>query len=593
MAVKQLKGGEYLIVNMPCESVFTPEDFSDEQKQFAETTELFAKNEIVPNLEEIDRQNFDLVIAGMRKCGELGLLMMDAPVAYGGLDLDITSSMLVIEKMAVTGAFTLAYGVHTGLGSLPLIYYGTHEQKEKYLGKLISGEWLASYCLTEPGSGSDALGAQSSAVLSEDGSHYILNGTKQFITNGGIASLFTIFAKIDKEHFTAFLVERDFEGLIVGPEEKKLGFKGSSTTPVILENCKVPAENLLGETGQGPKIAFNCLNIGRLKLGAGVTGAAKVALETGIAYANERVQFKKKISSFGAIKEKIADLTADVFVSESLVYRLAGLLDENLATIPKNIDDYYVFYQKGIQEYAAECSIAKVFCSEVLDRTVDEILQIHGGYGYVSDYPAEGYYRDARLHRIVEGTNEINRLLIPGIILRKAVKGELPLQAEAKDAFEPLTTPSIEELIEAVPFATEKTLIANLKTLFLILTGIAVQKFMDKISKEQEVLIALADIAIQIFALESAVLRAEKSLSRYSTRKQKLAGAAVKVFAFSASESAGSAARKAAFYIEESDTLSMLLSGVRRFSKFDASGLLAAKRLLADASCEEGKYMFC
>lgn len=593
MAVKQLKGGEYLIVNMPCESVFTPEDFSDEQKQFVETTELFAKNEIVPNLEEIDRQNFDLVIAGMRKCGELGLLMMDAPVAYGGLDLDKTSSMLVTEKMAVTGAFTLAYGVHTGLGSLPLIYYGTHEQKEKYLGKLISGEWLAAYCLTEPGSGSDALGAQSSAVLSEDGSHYILNGTKQFITNGGIASLFTIFAKIDKEHFTAFLVERDFEGLIVGPEEKKLGLKGSSTTPVILENCKVPAENLLGETGQGHKIAFNCLNIGRLKLGAGVTGAAKVALETGIAYANERVQFKKKISSFGAIKEKIADLTADVFVSESLVYRLAGLLDENLATIPRNIGDYYVVYQKGIQEYAAECSIAKVFCSEVLDRTVDEILQIHGGYGYVSDYPAERYYRDARIHRIVEGTNEINRLLIPGIILRKAVKGELPLQAEARDAFESLTTPSIEELTEAVPFAAEKTLIANLKTLFLILAGIAVQKFMDKISQEQEVMIALADIAIQIFALESAVLRAEKSLSRYSTRKQKLAEAAVKVFAFSASESAGSAARKAAFYIEESDTLSMLLSGVRRFSKFDASGLLAAKRLLAEASCEKEKYIFC
>ena len=503
MAVKQLKGGEYLIVNMPCESVFTPEDFSDEQKQFGETTELFAKKEIVPNLEEIDRQNFDLVIAGMRKCGELGLLMMDAPVDYGGLDLDKASSMIVIEKMAVTGSFAISYGVHTGLGSLPLIYYGTHEQKEKYLGKLISGEWLAAYCLTEPGSGSDALGAQSSAVLSEDGSHYVLNGTKQFITNGGIASLFTIFVKIDKEHFTAFLVERDFEGLIVGPEEKKLGLKGSSTTPVILENCKVPAENLLGEIGRGHKIAFNILNVGRFKLGAGVTGAAKVALETGIAYANDRVQFNKKISSFGAIKEKIANLTVDIFVSESLVYRLAGLLDDNLAMIPKNIDDYYVLYQKGIEEYAAECSIAKVFCSEVLDRTVDEILQIHGGYGYVSDYPAERYYRDARIQRIWEGTNEINRLLIPGVILSRAVKGELPLQAEARDAFESLTTPSIEESTEAVPFATEKTLIANLKTLFLILAGIGVQKFMDTISEEQEIMIALADIAIQIFALES------------------------------------------------------------------------------------------
>jgi len=593
MAATQLKGCEYLLVNMPCESVFTPEDFSDEQKQLAETTDLFAKNEIVPNLEEIDRQNFELVITAMRKCGELGLLMMDAPVAYGGLELDKTSSMLVMEKMAVTGAFTLSYGVQTGLGSLPLIYYGTREQKEKYLGKLISGEWLSAYCLTEPGSGSDALGAQSSAVLSEDGSHYILNGTKQFITNGGLASLFTIFAKINKEHFTAFLVEKDFEGLSIGAEEKKLGLKGSSTTPVILENCKVPAENVLGEPGQGHKIAFNCLNIGRLKLGAGVTGAAKVALETGIAYANDRVQFKRKISAFGAIKEKLADLTADVFVAESLVYRLAGLLDDKLATIPKNRDNYYVFYQKGIQEYAAECSIAKVFCSEVLGKTVDEILQIHGGYGYVSDYPAERYYRDARIHRIVEGTNEINRLLIPGIILRKGVKEELPLQAEARVALESLSTSAINKYTEAVPFASEKTLIAHLKTLFLVFAGVSVQKFMDKISQEQELLIALADIAIQIFALESAVLRAEKSLSRFSTRKQKLAEAAVKIFAFSASESTGSAARKAAFYIEESDALSMLLSDVRRFSQFDASGLLAAKRLLADASCEEGKYMFC
>jgi len=593
MAIKQLKGGEYLIVNMPYQRVFTPEDFSDEQKQFGETTELFVKNEILPNLEEIDRQNFDLVIEGMRKCGELGLLMIETPEAYGGLDLDKASSMIVIEKMAMAGAFSCSYGAHTGLGSLPLIYYGTHEQKEQYLGKLISSEWIAAYCLTEPGSGSDALGAQSSAVLSEDGSHYILNGTKQFITNGGLANLFTIFAKIDNVHFTAFLVERGFEGLIVGPEEKKLGIKGSSTTPVILENCRVPVENLLGEIGQGHKIAFNVLNIGRFKLGAGVTGAAKVALETGIAYANERVQFKKKISSFGAIKEKIANLTADVFVSESLVYRLAGLLDENLATIPKNTDNYNVLYQKGIEEYAAECSISKVFCSEVLSRTVDEVLQIYGGYGYVSDYPAERYYRDARIHRIVEGTNEVNRLLIPGIILRKAMKGELPLQAEAKNAFESLTTPSIEELTESVPFAAEKTLVTNLKTLFLILAGIGVQKFQDKISEEQEIMIALADIAIQIFALESAVLRAEKSLSSYSIRKQKLAEAAVKVFAFSASESAGSAARKAAFYIEESDTLSIILSGVRRFSKFDASGLLAAKRLLAEASCEKEKYIFC
>jgi len=592
MTEKILKGGEYLIAETPCESIFTPEDFSDEQRQFAETTEQFIKNEIFPHIEEIDKQNFDLVVEGMRKCGEIGLLMMDAPEEYGGLELDKASSMLVAEKVSNGGAFSVAYMAHTGIGTLPLIYYGTPEQNDRYLEKIISGEWCAAYCLTEPGSGSDALGAQASAVLSEDGTHYILNGTKQFITNGGFAQLFTVFAKIDKVHFTAFLVEKDFAGLIVGPEEKKLGIKGSSTTSIILDNCKVPVENVLGEIGKGHKIAFNVLNVGRFKLGAAVTGAAKVALTTGLQYANERVQFKQKISSFGAIKEKLADMTADIFASESLVYRLAGLLDTKLDTIEKGIDDYYVAYQKGIEEYAAECGISKVFCSEVLARTVDEVVQIHGGYGFISEYPAERYYRDERINRIYEGTNEINRLLIPGMILRKAMKGELPLQAEAMKAFESLMTPSFEELDESILFIHEKTLIANLKTLFLILSGAGVQKFMDKIEREQEMLMAAADVAIQIFALESTVLRAEKSFASFSERKQGLLKAAVKICAFNTAEIAGTAARKGAFYIEEGDTLTMMLSGVRRFSKYDATGLLAAKRLLAEAASEEEKYLF-
>ncbi len=593
MADTLLKGGEYLIADSQPEDVFTPEDFSDEQRQFGDTTEQFVTNELVPRIEEIDNQNFDIVVEGMRKCGELGLLMMDAPEEYGGLDLDKASSMLVAERIAISGSFSVAYSAHTGIGTLPLIYYGTHEQKEKYLEKLITGEWCSAYCLTEPGSGSDALGAQASAVLSEDGSTYMLNGTKQYITNGGFAQLFTVFAKIDKEHFTAFLIERDFEGLSIGPEEKKMGIKGSSTTPVILDNCKVPVENVLGEVGKGHKIAFNVLIVGRFMLGAAVTGAAKAALETGIKYGNERVQFKKKISSFGAIKEKIADLTADIYAAESLIYRLAGLLDDKLATIEKGIDDYYVQYQKGIEDYAAECGISKVFCSEVLARTVDEVVQIHGGYGFVSDYPAERYYRDERINRIFEGTNEINRLLIPGMILRKAMKGELPLQAEAMKAFEALMTPSFEELDDSLPFAAEKALITNLKTLFLILAGTGVQKFMDKIADEQEILMAAADIAIQIFALESAVLRGEKVLSSYSERRQELLKAAIKIFAFRAAETAGSAARKGAFYIEEGDTLTMILSGVRRFSKYDATGLLAAKRLVADAASEDEKYIFC
>ena len=587
-----LKGGEYLVTDVACEEIFTPEEFTDEQKQIAETTEQFVTNEILPHLEEIDNQNFDLVVEGMQKCGELGLLMLDAPEEYGGLELDKATGMLVGEKIAASGSFSVAFACHTGIGTLPLVYYGTPAQKEQYLEKIISGEWIAAYCLTEPGSGSDALGASATATLSEDGKHYLLNGTKQFITNGSFSQLYTVFAKIDKEHFTAFLVERNFDGLIVGAEEKKLGIKGSSTTQIILDNCKVPVENLLGEIGKGHKIAFNVLNVGRFKLGAGVTGAAKMALVEGVKYANERKQFGKSIGSFGAIQEKIADLTADIFAAESLVYRLAGLLDTKLATIEKGIDNYYEEYLKGIEEYAPECAISKVYCSEVLARTVDEVLQIHGGYGFVSEYPAERFYRDERINRIFEGTNEINRLLIPGMILRKSMKGELPLQQEAMKAFESLMTPSFEEVDDSILFEREKALLKNLKTLFLILAGTGVQKFMDRIAEEQEVLLAAADISIQIFALESAVLRAEKVYPDASAVKRELLLAAVKVCAFNATEIVGTAAKKGAFYIEEGDTLTMILSGVRRFAKYDASGLLQAKRVLASAALESEKYIF-
>ena len=592
MEKKFYKGGEYLIAEADCNEIFTPEDFTDEQRTIAETTEQFVENEIIPHHDEIEAQNFEHVVEGMRKCGELGLLMMDAPEEEGGLELDKATSMLVGEKIAYSGSFSVAFAAHTGIGTLPLIYYGTPEQKEKYLDKIISGEWCSAYCLTEPGSGSDALGAQASATLSDDGKYYILNGTKQFITNGSFAKLYTVFARVDKQHFTAFLVERDFEGLVVGPEEKKMGIKGSSTTQIILDNCKVPVENVLGTIGKGHKIAFNSLNIGRFKLGAGVTGASKMALVDGIKYANERKQFGRTIGSFGAIQEKIADCTADIFAAESLVYRLAGLLDNKLASIEKGIDNYYEEYLKGIEEYAPECGISKVYCSEVLARTVDEVLQIHGGYGFVSEYPVERYYRDERINRIFEGTNEINRLLIPGMILKKSLKGELPLQAKAMEAFEALMTPSFDEIDDSVPFASEKALLQNLKTMFLILAGSAVQKFMDKLQNEQEILMAAADIAIQIFALESAVLRAEKNYSQTSEAKQQLLLAAVKVCTFRAAEVVESAAKKGAFYVEEGDTLTMILSGVRRFTKYDASGLLQAKRTLAAAALENEKYLF-
>ena len=592
MPAKLFKGAEYLITVADKNDVFTPEDFSDEQRQIGDTTEQFVLNEVVPHREEIEHHDLPLTVELMKKCGELGLLMIDAPEEYGGLELDKATSMLAAEKLALAGSFSVTYSAHTGIGTLPLVYYGTKEQKAKYLEKIISGEWIAAYCLTEPGSGSDALGASATAVLSPDGKHYILNGTKQFITNGGIANLYTVFAKIDKQHFTAFLVERSTEGLSVGPEENKMGVRGSSTTQIILEDAMVPVENLLGEIGKGHKIAFNVLNVGRFKLGAAVTGAAKVSLATGIKYANERKAFGVAIGSFGAIQEKIADMSAALFAAESLVYRLAGLIDDRLATLPKGTDNYYETYQQGIEEYSVECAIAKVFCSEVLAEVVDAVVQIHGGYGFIQEYAAEGYYRDERINRIWEGTNEINRLLIPGIILRRALKGEIPLQKEAMKAFESLMSPSFDELDDTVPFAAEKALIAGLKQAFLVLAGSGVQKFMDKIKDEQEILLAVADLAINIFAVESAVLRAEKILPKLSEGKKAAVSAAVKVFTFNGTEKAASAARRAAYYIEEGDTLTMLLAGIRRFTKYDATGLLQAKRQLAAASLEADKYIF-
>ena len=592
MAAKLFKGAEYLISQAGCADIFTPEDFSDEQRQIGDTTEQFVLNEVLPHREEIEHHNLPLTVELMKKCGELGLLMIDAPEEYGGLELDKATSMLAAEKLSQAGSFSVTYSAHTGIGTLPLVYYGTREQKEKYLNKIISGEWIAAYCLTEPGSGSDALGAAATATLSADGKHYILNGTKQFITNGGIANLYTVFAKIDKQHFTGFLVERSTPGLSIGAEENKMGVRGSSTTQIILEDAMVPVENLLGEVGKGHKIAFNVLNVGRFKLGAGATGAAKRATTEGIRYANERKAFGVPIGSFGAIQEKIADMSAAIFASESMVYRLAGLIDDRLATIAKDTPNYYEAYQEGIEEYSIECAIAKVCCSEILADTVDAVVQIHGGYGFIQEYAAEGYYRDERINRIWEGTNEINRLLIPGIILKRAMKGEIPLQKEAMKAFESLMSPSFEELDESVPFAAEKALVASLKQAFLVLAGSGVQKFMDTIKDEQETLLAVADLAINIFAIESAVLRAEKMLPALSDNKKASINAAVKVFSFNASEKAASAARRAAYYIEEGDNLTMLMGGIRRFTKYDASGLLKAKRQLASASLEAEKYLF-
>jgi len=591
MAARLFKGAEYLITEATKDDVFGPEDFTEEQRQIADSAESFVRDEVNPAEPLLEAHEPGVAAALMRKAGDAGLLMIDAPEEYGGLALDKATSMLAAEKISAGGSFSVSYAAHTGIGTLPLVYYGTPAQKARYLPKLVSGEWAAAYCLTEPEAGSDAMGGKATATLSPDGKHYLLDGAKQFITNGSFATLFTVFAKIDRKHFTAFLVERSFPGVSVGPEEKKLGIKGSSTTSVIFESAKVPVENVLGEIGKGHKIAFNVLNVGRFKLGAAVTGAAKHAFGTGAAYANARKQFGVPISTFGAIKEKLADGAAAIYASEALIYRLAGLIDDRLATLPKEDPKYYEAYQQGIEEYAIECAIAKVFCSEVLADVVDDVLQIHGGYGFIQEYAAEKYYRDERINRIFEGTNEINRLLVPGTILRRALKGEIPLQQEVMKAMEALMSPSLDELDPSVPFAAEKATLAGLKKAFLVTSGAAVQRFGEGMKDEQEVLLALADVAIQIFAIESAVLRAERAAATGGA-KAEVAAAAVKIHTFSAVEKAASAARRVAFYAGEGDTLTMLLGGIRRFTKYDASGLLEAKRKLAAAVLEIEKYPF-
>jgi len=586
---KILQGGEYLIRDVSAGDVFTPEDFSEEQIQLGDTTEQFLRNEVLPHVEELEHHDFDLMVKLLRRFGELGLLMIDAPEEYGGLELSKTTSLVAAEKASMYGGFSTAYAAHSGIGTLPLIYYGTREQKEKYLGKIVTGEWLAAYCLTEPDSGSDALGARTTATRSPDGKHYLLNGTKQFITNGSFADLFTVFAKIDREQFTAFLVERTFPGVKPGAEEKKLGIRGSSTTQVVLEDARVPVENVLGEIGKGHKIAFNVLNVGRLKLGACVVGGGKYALAEAVRYANLRKQFGVTIGSFGAIREKIADMVAALFASESVAYRVGGMVDDRLATVPKGIPDYYEVYQRGIEEHSIECAIAKVFCSDVLARVVDEVVQIFGGYGYTQEYPAERYYRDERINRIFEGTNEINRMLIPGTLLRRAAKGELSLEEEVMKAVGRLSAPPPEEPPPG-PFGAERALLRNLKDAFLVLSGAAVQRFGAKIRDEQETLIALADLAIGVFALESAVLRAEKIGTSGNAARAPLAAAAARVFAFHSAEGAVTAARRAAFYIGEGQTLRMLLSGIRRATRYEAAGLLADKRALAAETLDKERY---
>ena len=580
-------GGEFLLTDTSGR-IFVPEDFSAEQRQIAETTEEFVKNEILPNLERIESQDFAFTVEKLRQCAGLGLFLPEVPEEYGGLELGKTTSMLLIEKISPAGSFSITYGGQTGIGLLPLVYYGTADQKERYLGKLASGEWIGAYALTEPDCGSDPLSSRTTAFLSEDGTHYVLNGTKQFITNSSFADLFTVFAKIDGRHFTAFLVERGYEGFAVGAEEKKMGLKGSSTTPLVLRDVRVPVANLLGEPGKGHKIAFNVLNVGRLKVAATSSGMAKGAFAEAASHAGERKQFGRPIGEFGAVKEKLADMVAAIFAAESVVYRVAGLLDERIATLDRGAADYYEQYQKGIEEYAAECAIAKVFCSEQLDRVVDQAVQIHGGYGYMSEYPVERYYRDSRIQRIFEGTNEINRILIPTILFRRSDAGKLDLWGKTKRAQERMIELEVADDGQGQgEFPLERSLLHNLKVLFLGILGAVAP-----VRGSQEVMLAVADMVMEIFALESSVVRAGQVCASASDRRQELLRGVVKVAAFERSAQFHLAASRCCAYAGLTTYRTMLRKNLQRLSYYPVEGLLEAKDLLAAMAREAGRYLF-
>ncbi|WP_314002128.1 acyl-CoA dehydrogenase family protein [uncultured Paenibacillus sp.] len=580
MAADKIIGGSFVIDDPDAGSVVTPEDLTEEQRMFAETTSDFVEREILPVDEQIEKLDYGLTVKLMRKAGELGLLGADVPEAFDGLGLDKISSTLIGERLSKASSFALSVGAHVGIGTLPIVYFGTPEQKRNYLPDLASGRKIAAYCLTEPSSGSDALGAKATARLTEDGGAYILNGAKQFITNAGFADIFIVYAKVDGKEFSTFIVERTMEGVGFGPEEKKMGIKGSSTRPLILEDVRVPAENLLWEVGKGHLIAFNILNIGRFKLAVGCLGAAKEAIEISAKYANERQQFGRPISSFPLIGRKLAEMNTRTYVLESMVYRTAGLMDAGLAGIDHNSPEAGALSAKAIAEYALEASINKVFGSEALDFVADEGVQIHGGYGYIQEYKIERIYRDSRINRLFEGTNEINRLLIPGTLIKRAMKGELPLlqKAQALQA----------ELLELVPgrqfdgvLEEETHLLSMAKKIFLMAGGGAVRKFGVRLEQEQEALSHLADIMIQIYAMESALLRTKKRLESAGEQKCAAAVAMTRVFVQEAFDKIESLAKETLSAVEAGDMLRTQLSVLKKLTRRTPVNTIELKRQVA------------
>ncbi|HWG88360.1 MAG TPA: acyl-CoA dehydrogenase family protein [Candidatus Acidoferrales bacterium] len=587
----KLKGGSFLIEEHTTEQVFTLEDLSEEHQQIAQTTQDFAKNEILPNAEKIEHKEFAVTRELIRKACEIGIGNVDIPEAYGGSDMDKIASAIIAEHLSVNGSFSVAFGGHVGIGTLPIVYFGTPDQKQKYLPRLASGEWIAAYALSESTSASDAMNPRTKAVLSPDGKEWILNGEKMWITNGGFADVFIIFAKVDGEKFSAFIVERNSPGFQNGAEEKKMGIRGSSTTPIILNDCRIPKENLLGEIGKGHVIAFNTLNIGRYKLGAGVVGGARNALNNAVGYAKQRKAFGKTLSEFGLIKEKIANMATSIFTGEAMSYRTVGMIDAAMAEIEKNSPDVYKQTAKNIEEYAVECSILKVFGSEMLDYVVDETVQIYGGYGFVEEYPAERAYRDSRVNRIFEGTNEINRMIITGWLLKRAMSGQLALMPAIKKLMDEIMSgPSTAEPLEGA-LSAERTLVANAKKVALMLAGAASQKYMMAIADQQEILAAIADMVIDIFAMDSVVLRTQKLIERQGEVKSQVAVAMTQVSLAKAMDNLEASARKVLAAVAEGDMLRTQLVILRRLFKYEPFNTIALTQQIANRVFEAGRYV--
>lgn len=587
------KGGEFLIRETEAQDVFIPEEWTEEQRMIAQTCDDFLKAEVYPKLDALDNHEEGLMESLMDKAGELGLLGVSVPEEFGGFGKNFNSSMLVTERVGAGHSFAVALSAHTGIGTLPILYYGNEEQKKKYIPKLASGEWKAAYCLTEPNSGSDANSGKTKAVLSADGKHYLINGQKMWITNGGFADVFTVFAKIDDdENLSAFIIEKDFGGITMNPEEHKMGIKGSSTRQIFFNDCKVPLENLLSERGNGFKIAVNILNIGRIKLAASALGASKEVANKAVNYANERIQFGIPISKYGAIRYKLAEMAIKIWCTEAATYRAGQNIDDAYEELVAGGMDSGKAKLKSTEQYAVECAILKVYGSEALDYVVDEGVQIYGGMGYSAEAPMDRAYRDARINRIFEGTNEINRLLTVDMMLKRAMKGELDLMTPAMNvAKELMEIPDFGDE-DTTLFAAEKKAIRNMKKATLMVAGSAVQKFMMTLAKEQEILMNIADMASLVYITESALLRAEKLVSQRGEEATSLQTDMVRVYLNQALDQVYLHGKEAINSYAEGDEQRMMLMGLKRFTKIDPYNVKDARQRIARKMIEENKYCF-